>query len=35
MSGFGLPPGIHDLTFFAADVFVVPDPCFGVDWFTD
>src|SRR5208283_4432343 len=34
-AGFSLPPSVDDLTFFAADVFEVPVPGFGVYWFTN
>src|SRR5207237_9551537 len=34
-AGLRLPPRIHDGTSFVADVLVVPDPGFGIDWLTD
>ena len=34
-AGLGLPPGIHDGAALAADVFVIPQPRFGIDRFAD
>ena len=32
-AGLGLPPGVDDRAAFVADVFIIPDPRFGVDGF--
>ena len=34
-AGFGLPPGVDDRAFAAADFLVIPVPCFGVNRFAD
>src|SRR5262245_50277902 len=34
-TGFRLPPGVDDRTTFGSDVFVIPDPRFGIDRFAD
>src|SRR5258708_31384565 len=34
-SCFGLPPRIDNRTTPAADIFVIPHPCFWINWFAD
>src|SRR6266566_8075970 len=35
LSGFGLPPSVHDGTTVVADHFAIPHPGFWIDWFAD
>src|SRR5207248_4903145 len=34
-AGLGLPPGVDDRAALVADMVVIPEPSFGVDWLAD